>query len=254
MKYAVVTGASRGLGEAVAKLLLESGIHVFGISRNENKTLVEVAKQNNVDYEHFNCDLGKTEEVNQLLQQMMEHLAKVELTNLYLVNNAAVVEPVNQALNITGEDLAYHVHINNIAPMLLMNSLLKFSTETDISFIGVNVTSAAALRPVLGWSAYCSSKASINLYTKTVALEQDEYQSGHKVFAFNPGIMDTGMQETIRSNSEDAFKDVERFKKYKANNDLKSADTVGGILVDIMLDGSNLENGKIYDIQEYIGG
>lgn len=253
MKFAIVTGVSRGLGEAVAKLFLESGVSVLGISRNANDYLQKIAEQHHVSYEHFSCDLGKTAEVEQTIAIMSEFIFNHEPTKLYLVNNAAVLEPIDQAMNIKGEELAFHVHVNTVAPMMLMNAFLLQATEKDIPFIGVTVTSGAAERPVYGWSAYCSSKASINLYTETVALEQKETKTGNKVIAFNPGVMDTNMQEKIRSSSSDEFRDVERFKDYKKNNDLQDVLTVGGVLVDILLDESNVENGKIYNVKDYLG-
>src|SRR5699024_10061 len=104
--------------------------------------------------------------------------------------------------------------------------------------------SGAADRPVYGWSAYCSTKACINRYTETVALEQETLETGNKVFAFSPGVMDTNMQAEIRSSDESAFKDVERFKQYKADNYLKHTDDVGRVVIDILTDESMIENGK----------
>jgi len=144
-----------------------------------------------------------------------------------------------------------HYQINVIAPTTIINELLTDTSNENYQLVGVNITSGAAERAISGWSAYCSSKASINMYTKTVAIEQDEKNTGHKIIAFSPGIMDTAMQERIRKSSEDSFIDVDRFRQYKENNHLKETDLVGGILVDLLTDESTIENGKIYDVNDY---
>ncbi|WP_042224507.1 (S)-benzoin forming benzil reductase [Oceanobacillus manasiensis] len=251
MKYAIITGASKGLGYSVAKLLLEKGIHVIGISRTEPDGLKKIAETSNVTFQQFQCDLGDVEEIETTFGKIKSQWGE-GVSDLYLVNNAAVVEPVDQAMNMKSSDLAYHVKVNTIAPMVMTNLFLREAVSKGIRFIGSTVTSGAAERPVSGWSAYCSTKASINMYTETVAIEQDEKGTGNKVFAFSPGIMDTGMQEKIRSASPDEFSAVETFKSYKENKALKDTDTVGGVLVDILTDEANLENGKIYHVKDYL--
>ncbi|WP_010093776.1 (S)-benzoin forming benzil reductase [Ornithinibacillus scapharcae] len=251
MKIALVTGVSKGLGESIAKLFLESGIHVFGVSRNINTRLEKVAKTNTVNFHHYSCDLGKTSEMAQTVELITKDITTYNPTVIYLVNNAAMIEPINRVMELDHQSLSDHFQLNAVAPMFLMNQLLKFATSLNTSFIGVNITSGAAERPIFGWSAYCSSKASINMYTQTAALEQDVLKTGHKIIAFNPGIMDTNMQETIRSSAKEAFAEVDKFKGYKENNQLRHTETVGGVLIDILNDEASIENGKIYHVNEY---
>ena len=252
MKYAIITGVSKGLGESVGELFLESGINVIGISRNNNTRLSKIAEENRVIYKHYSCDLGNTKVIEETLESIYGQLFSNDPTLIYLINNAAVLEPIDQAMNINNADLEYHVQVNMIAPMILMNSLLKKTTEFEISFVGVTITSGAGERPVYGWSAYCSTKASMNIYTKTVALEQYELGTDNKIIAFNPGIMDTDMQARIRESSRDAFIEIETFKDYKKHNDLRDTDVIGEILFDILTDQSTIENGKIYSVKDYL--
>ncbi len=251
MRYAVVTGVSKGLGESAAKLLLESGVHVIGISRSINHSLNDYAEANNVSYQHYSCDLGDIEKTEEVAQEISESVFFQDPETVYLINNAAVLEPIDTSMNVKRTDLAYHIGVNAIAPMVLMNIFLQKATELDVRFIGTTVTSGAAERPVYGWSAYCTSKASVNMYTKTAALEQDELNTASKVIAFNPGVMDTQMQEQIRASSENEFKEVDNFREYKQNNMLKDTDVIGGVLVDILTDETNIINGKVYDAKDY---
>lgn len=252
MKIALITGVSKGLGESIAKLFLESGIHVLGISRNANKRLEKIATNNQVKYHHYPCDLGNTSELEETIEKVKSDIASFDPSLLYLINNAAVIEPINQVSEIDNQALQYHFQLNTVVPIILTNKMLHFTSSTDATFICVNITSGAAERPIYGWALYCSSKASINMYTKTAALEQDTLKTGNKIIAFNPGIMDTNMQQTIRSSTKEAFYEVEKFKGYKENKQLRDTDTVGGILIDILNDEASIENGKIYHVNEFV--
>ena len=252
MKYAVITGVSEGLGFDTARFLLESGIHLFGISRTNQEALYNIAQENNVDYIHYSCDLSVAQEVNETINKLLDEIDKLNETDqLFLVNNAAVIHPIKKSTTISQEELAYHYQVNVLSPMDLMNQLLAKSCEKKTSFVGVNVTSGAAINPLFGWSAYCSAKASMNMYTKTIALEQDELKTGNKVIAFNPGVMDTKMQEIIRSSDKKDFLQVEQFKQYKNQGVLSLTESVAGVLIDIMTDEANIINGDIYDIKDY---
>lgn len=251
MKLAIITGVSKGLGESVATLFLESGIHVLGISRSKNDRLEKIAHKNNVKFHHYSCDVSKLDELEDTIEKLKVDIESYSPSLIYLINNAAVIDPINQASLLDNQAIIDHFQINTIAPIVLMNQLLSYSTNANRTFIGVNITSGAADRAIYGWSAYCSSKASVNMYTKTVALEQETLKTGHKIIAFNPGIMDTSMQQTIRSSSKESFKEVEKFKGYKETNQLRDTNSVGGVLIDILNDEASIENGKIYHIHEY---
>ncbi|GEN85706.1 (S)-benzoin forming benzil reductase [Oceanobacillus sp. FSL W8-0428] len=252
METAIITGASKGLGAALAKLFLESGINVVGISRTDNTKLYAYAKENNADYNYVACDLSEKASIQKAMEGLDETLFKDNsVSKVYLINNAGLVDPIDRAENIEIDDLMRQVHVNTVAPMILTNHFLEKASENNVQLIAAIVTSGAAVKPKYGWSVYCSTKASMNMYTQTVALEQMEQETEHAIIAFSPGVMDTGMQKTIRASSEGAFKDVESFRALKENNQLKDADIIGGVLIDILMD-EHLENGKIYDVREYI--
>lgn len=249
MKLALVTGVSRGLGLATAKLLLEKGIHVLGISRSE-QDLSTQAENHGVSYEHLAKDLSDLKQVKQINDKLSHLVNQKQITQLYLVNNAAMLGPVDQGIYYEPEKLAEHVQVNTVAPMVLMNYHLKISREKELPFAGVTITSGAAERPIYGWTAYCSTKASINMYTETIALEEKVAKTGRKIFAFSPGVMDTEMQAEIRSSTEDEFKDLESFKQYKEMKVLRDPNEVAQVLVRLLLD-EETESGKVYYVTDY---
>jgi len=251
MKYAIITGASRGLGEAAAKRMLEEGISVISISRTENEALAKFSEENNYSFRHITCNLALEKEVQEVFSDLAFDLFKKKPEKIYLINNAGVVEPIEQVGNLDQIPVLRNFQINLAAPILITNTFFKKSQNTETSILSVNITSGAGEHPIEGWSIYCSAKAGLNMFTQTAALEQESMETSNQIIAFSPWIMDTGMQETIRSAEPEAFKDLDRFKEYKEKGMLRKPETVGNALVDLIL-GENIINGKIYNVNDLL--
>ncbi|GAA4075713.1 (S)-benzoin forming benzil reductase [Amphibacillus indicireducens] len=252
MKYAIITGSSKGLGASTAKQLLKAGVHVVGIARETNDSLLQVAKETGATYQHFNCNLSDTNQLDRTFEKINDQVFKKDTELVYLINNAATVKPIDIATRLTSEAVQAHMQLNLIAPILTTSLVLKRAKHCGIKTVITNVSSGAAGRSTYGWSLYGSSKAGLNRYTETVALEQAELKTGHQVILFDPSIMDTNMQGDIRSTSPEAFQDVEQFKQYKADNKLSNTTDVANVLVKILLDDTAIINGKYYSIKDYL--
>ncbi|RIW32762.1 (S)-benzoin forming benzil reductase [Bacillus salacetis] len=246
MVYAIITGASRGLGAAAAKQLLAEA-NVISVSRAENEDLRNLAENSDREYIHYTCDLADSSEVQSVFKKIADSVFKQEPDAIYLINNAGMVDPIETAGNLDEEKTAASVNVNLLAPMIISNIFLEKAEASDARLVIANVSSGAGSRPIQGWGVYCSTKAGINMFTQTAALELENRSSRHKIFAFSPGVMDTDMQSTIRSASKSAFNDIETFKKYKEEGMLRDADTVAGALIKV-LRSETIENGKIYQI------
>jgi benzil reductase ((S)-benzoin forming) len=251
VKYAIITGASKGLGAAIAKRLFNEQISVISVSRTENEDLKKLALEKGADYKHFSCNLALEKEVQEVFMDIAHCIFEKDPKEILVFNNAGVVEPIHTVGNLDQTPIIRNVQINLIAPMLITNLFLNKAQNTETKVQVVNVTSGAAVRSIEGWSVYCSSKAGLNMFTQTAAIEQNELKTQNKIIAFSPGIMDTEMQGTIRSSSKEAFKELEKFKDFKENNMLLPAETVGNALVDLILNG-DVESGKIYNINELL--
>ncbi|MGM0846765.1 MAG: (S)-benzoin forming benzil reductase [Bacillota bacterium] len=251
LAYAIITGASKGLGAAAAQQLLTEGLKVISVSRSENKELKEMAEKKNGSYLHYSCDLGNTSEVRTTFNAIAEVVFQEGEDNVYLINNAGMVNPIETAGSLDEEKIEANVNVNLLSPILISNIFLGKAEGIDSRLVIANVSSGAGSRPVHGWSIYCSTKAGINMFTQTTALELDERQSSHKIFAFSPGIMDTDMQSTIRSSSKSAFNDIDTFKKYKEEGKLRDAETVAAALIKVLVS-STIENGEIYQINDLL--
>ncbi|MGZ4162143.1 MAG: (S)-benzoin forming benzil reductase [Neobacillus sp.] len=251
MKYAIITGASRGLGEAIAKRLIQEQVAIISVSRTENDEIKQLALENKLFYMHYSCNLSLEKEVEEVFMEISHRIFLKNPKEIFLFNNAGMIEPIHTVGNLDQTPIVRNIQVNLIAPMLITNILLKNAQQTDSSVQVINITSGAAVRSIEGWSVYCSAKAGLNMFTQTAALEQAERKTNHKIIAFSPGIMDTNMQETIRSSSNEAFKELEKFKEFKENSVLLSADVVAGALVALVLRGE-VESGKVYNINDLL--
>lgn len=249
MKYAVVTGTSKGLGESIAKLLMQASFHVIGIARNGNKELEDADLPGK--YTHYYGDLSNLDQTLNVFDKVIEDLiGKKDIESLHLVQNAALIQPIEQAGKQDPVLIEQHMNVNLVSPMVITNRWLDAWQEQSIPLVMVNVTSGAADRSVYGWTAYCASKAGLNHFTRTVALEQEELNTGNKIFLFDPSIMDTEMQGEIRSSDPSQFIDVDNFRNYKTNDKLRSTDVVAKVLVDRLLDESTIENGEYFSVKD----
>ncbi|UOQ86648.1 SDR family NAD(P)-dependent oxidoreductase [Gracilibacillus salinarum] len=248
MKYAVITGTSKGLGASIAKQLMEASYHVIGLARSENHDLATAELPGS--YTHYQVNLADLSATQSTFQDIIADLQQKKLTELLLVQNAALVQPIEQAGKQEAKQLMDHVHVNLLAPMIITNLWLDAWRESGIPLIMANVTSGAAQRSVYGWNAYCSTKAGLDRFTETVALEQDELKTGHKIFLFDPSIMDTDMQGEIRSSDPSQFKDVEKFKDYKTYQNLRNTDTVANVLVEKLVAPERIKNGEYYSVKD----
>ncbi len=250
MKYAIITGASRGLGASAAQKMVSEGIHVITVSRSENHSLKQAAEQSGAGYTHHSCDLSSEDQVLSVFASIADDVfTKAEA--VYVINNAGIIEPIDVAGELDASLVQKNIQVNLTAPILISNLFLQKAKETGSKVVIANVTSGAGERPIQGWSIYCSTKAAVNMFTMTAGLELENSESSSKVIAFSPGLMDTDMQMTIRSSSQEAFADVDTFRNYKESGSLRSPDTVAGALVNLVL-ANDLENGKIYKVNDLL--
>jgi len=165
MKYIILTGSSKGLGEGIALALLKESHHLICISRTHNYHLQQLAAANNFTSTQILFDLGFTDELPLLVTGIFEQIKADVAKGVYLINNAGVIEPVNRAEYHTVGEIDRHLRINLLAPMVLSGDFIKHTGDWKIQKRILNISSGAAIKPYEGWSAYCSGKAGLNIFT-----------------------------------------------------------------------------------------
>lgn len=217
MKLFIITGASSGLGLALSQLALSQGDLVIGLSRRS-----VLKHQNFYPLKH---DLSKFSGLEKKLDQLLGNLNLRRVKSVYLINNAAGIEPVGLVGKLPTEGIQQQLALNLTAPLMLTNYVIqKFKSKAFIT----NIISGAAVKPISGWSLYCSTKSGLRMFTECLSGE------GVKAISFSPGIMDTSMQATIRKQKTKDFNRVNEFKEYKDKDMLLPADEVATILMSLL--------------------
>ena len=226
MNIYIITGASKGIGKAIAdELLKDEKNYVVGVSRTSSIQ--------HANYRHQPLDFSDIPAVEHNLQKVF--LPFQEAEQLVLINNAGVLGDIGYVgENMPNERFEFVFDVNVVVPAMLMNTFLQIYRQHPAKKIIVNVSSGAGQYPIDGWASYCASKAAIDMLSQTVQLEQNKRGSGVKVYAISPGVVDTGMQEHIRESDAEKFSTIEKFRQYKANNELASPEEVGHKIVDFL--------------------
>lgn len=196
---AIVTGASRGIGEALAIELLLKGYRVFGIARS---TTVSKALLHHDQFTAIACDLSEAEDVEEMINSLFNNINYLETSELLLINNAAMLEPLKPIDQCGPAEMALHLHTNLLAPMILCSGFIRHTREWTIRKRIVNITSGMAEHSAPAMSQYASSKAGLNMLTRCIADEQRSAPHPVEIVAVDPGMADTRMQTTARSQTE----------------------------------------------------
>lgn len=184
--YALVTGASRGIGKSIVQLLLEKGVRVIGTARNS--PFPENFK-NHEKFEGIRVDLAKQEELKANLKPVFERDTSPNI----LINNAGIFENADfnegdeQWLNTWDRTL----QVNLRAPALLSKWALK-RWQSEGEGILINISSRAAYRgDTQEYASYAASKGGLVALTKSIA--RDFGKKGISAYSIAPGFIKTDM-------------------------------------------------------------
>jgi len=218
MNLYIVTGTRRGLGEALAKrIAADKRNELVGLSRPE-------------------VDLADPAGIARAFEAIARRIGGTAYEKAVLINNAGVIEPVAPLDRADPGEIERNLAVNLVAPMVLMRLFLGATEHVKLRRV-INISSGAGRRPIFGWSAYCAAKAGLDMATRVVALEAQVRGLAIEAVSLAPGVIDTGMQGTVRSVSAEDFVDVERFRQMKAEGALRPADDVAADILAAERDG-----------------
>lgn len=199
----ILTGTSKGIGEALAQVLLGPDHVLWCISRNNNPRLDVQARQNGFELRDFELDLSQTDKIREVLRQIFRAIDPAHVTGITLVNNAGTIRPIREmgSADMSGK-ISTAVELNLLAPILLCDGFIRHTEGWLVPRRILNMSSGAASRPVKGWAAYCSAKAGLEMLSRCIAEEQEGLPHSVKIVSFSPGMVDTEMQGEIRSAAD----------------------------------------------------
>jgi 3-oxoacyl-[acyl-carrier protein] reductase len=201
-KVMIVTGASRGIDAAAAASLAKAGVIVV-LAARDGKFAGEVAASIGENASARACDVSDYAAVEALVAETKARFGRLD----GLINNAGVIEPIASIAESDPTVWARNIEINLTGAYHAIRAVLPGMIAAGGGTI-VNVSSGAAIRPLEGWSAYCSAKAGLHMLTRAIALETEG--QGIRVFGFQPGTTDTDMQVLIRASGVNAISQIPR--------------------------------------------
>ena len=204
----ILTGASRGMGLAIAQQLLQPGHTLLCLSRQINVDLAAQAEVASAPVPELGASGAAA------CKRLADWLAAQDpstYASATLINNAGVIPRIGPLQDADAADLAHALRVGLEAPMQLTAAFLHATQSWPGARKVLNISSGLGRRPMASQSAYCAAKAGMDHFTRCLALEEAAKPHGAKVCSLAPGVIDTDMQVQLRNADATAFPDLDRF-------------------------------------------
>ena len=231
----ILTGASRGMGLAMARQLLQPSNMLLGISRSANETLAVQAKQAGANLLQWTQDLALGARTSARLEQWLREQEASSFASATLINNAGVIPRIGPLSEADADDLSHALRVGLEAPLQLTSAFLR-ATENWVGQRKVlNISSGLGRRAMASQAGYCAAKAGMDHFTRCVALEELLKTNGAKVCSLAPGVIDTGMQEQLRAANSNVFPDHSSFINLKTSGSLSSPEEAASRILAVLM-------------------
>ncbi len=204
-KVAIITGASKGIGKAIAEIFAEAGAQVVVSSRKQEAVdaVANELKEKGGDAIGVAANAGSLEDLANLVSKTMEHFGKIDI----VVNNAATNPAYGPIVNTSSEEFDKIMNVNVKGPFELSKlALIEMKKNGGGSII--NISSIGGLNPEPMLGIYSVSKAALVSLTKAMAKELGT--DGVRVNVICPGLIKTKFSEALWSNEAATEKMVKR--------------------------------------------
>jgi len=232
----VLTGASRGLGRAMAQQLLAPDRILLCLSRHSDDALTQAAAQRGTHLEQWVQDLTEPIEAAERLARWLHSLHAPGLASATLINNAGLIPPIAPLPACPPQALSQALRVGLEAPMQLTAAFLRQTQAwVDAGWAGprkvLNISSGLGRRPMASQAPYCAAKAGLDHFSRCAALEQAPLPQGARIVSLAPGVIDTDMQVQLRGADPAGFPDRARFVELQRQGQLSSpADAAAQVL------------------------
>lgn len=225
----IITGASRGIGAAAARIAASLGANVVLCARAEADLQIvarEIAGSGGQALA-VPADVSRQDDCRRLVDRAVDRFGGVDA----IINNAATVAPIAPISGCDPDAWLGSLAVNVLGPLMLAQAALAQLRARKGRVI--NVTSGVAGFPVSALSAYCASKAALNIAGQVLAKEEPEIT----VVAFEPGTVDTEMQTSVRVGGEAAMVPADRalFRSFQEQGALTRPEVPGRVLAHLAL-------------------
>ncbi len=222
MELFILTGASRGLGRALAEQLLGSDHTLLTIARKPDATLEKDTR--GARLEQWSCDLADAPAAAARLEEWLRKQESHMHTRVTLINNAGLLSRIGPIDLDTFAALSDVLRVGLEAPLLLTAAFLRATRDWRGERRVLNISTGASRTAITGWAGYCAAKAGLDHFSRVVALDEAGRPNPAKIVSLAPGVIDTDMQAQLRMADAGGFPDQQRFLDLKASGELASAE------------------------------
>jgi len=238
MRNVIVTGGSRGLGLAIARLLATEGYRVVAVARRNNEELaaaMEDSNSRNPGSLHFvSFDLAETSGIGALVRTLRKDFGPI----YGLVNNAGISIEGVLSLAPTSE-IEKVLQVNTLAPIVLTKYVVR-SMMADGGGRIVNIASVTAFSGYSGLAVYSATKASMIGFSRSLAREVG--RMGVNVNSIAPGFIDTEMTKSLKPE------DRAKISRRSALGRLAEACDVAGAVAYLLSDAAKNVTGTVLTV------
>jgi NAD(P)-dependent dehydrogenase (short-subunit alcohol dehydrogenase family) len=196
-KIALITGASRGIGEAIAKCLAKQGAHCILVSRKTEGLAAVEKKITDAGGKATSmaCNTGNMDQIRELMESVEKEFGKLDI----LINNAAANPYFGEMINAEERAWDKTCDVNLKGPFFMIQQGAKLMQKSGNGAI-VNVSSVNGVRPTLFQGIYSITKAGLITMTRAYATELAQFNI--RVNALLPGLTDTKFASALTQNEE----------------------------------------------------
>ncbi|KAJ8124203.1 hypothetical protein ONZ43_g18 [Nemania bipapillata] len=193
-KVIIVTGASRGLGHAISRVLLRDSHKVFLVARSEDE-LRQLKTEYGDAVEYMSADLADLKVAPEVVNSTLKAFGRID----GLVINHSTLSPITKLFDSDADEWRRAFDVNVFSAVALVKESIPELRKSNGRVIFVS--SGASSSAYAGWGAYGTSKAALNHICAHLAVEEPSLTA----VALSPGKVDTGMQKQIREEGQTAM-------------------------------------------------
>ena len=218
----VLTGASRGMGAAMAAQLLHPAHTLLCVSRQRSEALAARATALGAACEQWTLDLAEPLEASGRLRRWIESHDAGAFDSATLINNAAALTRIGRVDACDPAALSAALRVSLEAPLLLCAAFLRATRNWAGPRRVLNISSGLGRRAMAGQAPYCAAKAGLDHLSRAMALDEAERPNGARIVALAPGVIDTDMQVQLRAGDAAGFPEKATFVALKTDGQLAS--------------------------------
>ena len=236
-KVAFITGATRGIGKAIALELAKEGYNIALNYRTENEALENLKKEISeigVECYPVQGDVSKEEDSERMTKEIIEHFEQIDV----LVNNAGITKD-NLILRMKEEEFTDVINVNLVGTFNITKNVIKYMTKKRYGKI-INLSSVVGISGNAGQSNYAASKAGIIGFTKSIAKELASRNITANAVA--PGFIQTDMTNVLKDEIKETIEGTIPLKR------LGTAEDVAKVVKFLASDESSYITGQVINV------